>query len=93
MRNDDILLLDVLLSAREAVQIANDLTFAKFSQNGMSQLAILEAVETISEKQHHASVSTQRRHTPRFRGPILQGCVIALYMNISESTQRGYGRQ
>lgn len=59
MRRDEILLLDMLLAAREASEMAEQLTFATFGQNRMAQLAILKAVETVGEAASRVSAETR----------------------------------
>ena len=49
MRSDDALLLDMLLSAREAAAFTEGLAFTVFEEDRKTQLAILKAVETIGE--------------------------------------------
>ena len=49
MRRDDILLLDMLLAARDAVEFADGLTIETFERNRMAQRAVLKSVEIIGE--------------------------------------------
>ena len=49
MRHDDALLLDMLLAAREAQEIAREATISDFEQNRTLQLAVLKAVEIVGE--------------------------------------------
>lgn len=44
MRRDDSYLLDMLLAAREAKEFTTGLTFEKFQQDRVVQLAVLKAV-------------------------------------------------
>ena len=62
MRRDDVLLLDMLLAAREAVGFAEGLTFATFERNRMAQLAILKAVETVGEAASRVDADTRAAH-------------------------------
>ena len=62
MRDDGILLLDMLLAAREAVAFANGLTFAEFQHDRMAQLAILKAVETVGEAASRVGAETRNAH-------------------------------
>ena len=62
MRRDDILLLDMLLAAREAVEFADGLTFETFDRNRMAQLAILKAVEIVGEAASRIGVETRDAH-------------------------------
>ena len=47
MRRDDILLLDMLLAARDAVEFADGLTIETFERNRMVQRAVLKSVEIV----------------------------------------------
>ena len=62
MRRDDILLLDMLLAAREAVEFADGLTFETFDRNRMAQLAILKAVEIVGEAASRIGAETRDAH-------------------------------
>ncbi len=62
MRRDEILLLDMLLAAREASEMAEGLTFATFGRNRMAQLAIHKAVETVGEAASRVSAETRIAH-------------------------------
>lgn len=62
MRDDRVLLLDMLLAAREAVAFANGLTFAEFQHDRMAQLAILKVVETVGEAASRVSAETRNAH-------------------------------
>ena len=59
MRHDDALLLDMLLAAREAQEIAREATISDFRQNRTLQLAILKAVEIVGEAASRISVETR----------------------------------
>lgn len=59
MRRDDVLLLDMLLAARDAVGFAAGMTFATFERNRMAQLAILKAVETVGEAASRVGADTR----------------------------------
>ena len=48
-REEAAYLLDMLVSAREAVAFAAGLSFAEFAQDRRSQLAILKSVEIVGE--------------------------------------------
>ena len=61
-RDDDAYLLDMLLAAREAVALAEGLTFAAFERNRMAQLAILKAVEIVGEAASHIGPGTREAH-------------------------------
>ena len=62
MRDDAARLLDMLLAAREAADLADGLTFAAFEKNRMAQLAILKAVETVGEAASHVGADTRETH-------------------------------
>lgn len=62
MRDDAARLLDMLLAAREAVALADGLTFAAFESNRMAPLAILKAVETVGEAASHVGADTREAH-------------------------------
>ena len=49
MRRDDAYLLDMLLAARDAVEFARGLTYAKFECSRLHQNAIVKSVEVIGE--------------------------------------------
>ena len=59
MRHDDALLLDMLLAAREAQEIARGATISDFKQNRTLQLAILMAVEIVGEAASRISANTR----------------------------------
>lgn len=61
-RDDNAYLLDMLLAAREAVALADGLTFEAFEQNRMAQLAILKAVETVGEAAARIDAGTKAAH-------------------------------
>ena len=62
MRRDDALLLDMLLSARQAVGSAALLTFSEFENDDLHQLAILKSVEIIGEAASRISEETKAKH-------------------------------
>lgn len=59
MRHDDALLLDMLLAARDAQEIARGATISDFKQNRTLQLAILKAVEIVGEAASRISADTR----------------------------------
>ena len=59
MRHEDALLLDMLLAAREAKEIAREATISDFRQNRTLQLAILKAVEIVGEAASRISAETR----------------------------------
>ena len=62
MRRDDAWLLDMLLSARRAVEFAAPLTFSEFENDDLHQLAILKSVEVIGEAASRISEETKAKH-------------------------------
>ena len=62
MRRDDILLLDMLLAAREAVEFSEGLTFEAFQRDRKAQLAILRSVEIVGEAAARIGVDTRDAH-------------------------------
>lgn len=62
MPRDDILLLDMLLAARDAAEFAEGLTFETFERNRMAQRAILKSVEIVGEAASRIGVETRAAH-------------------------------
>ena len=63
MRHDDALLLDMLLSAREAAELASGVTFDNFEKNRALQLAIMKAVEIVGEAASRVGADTREMHS------------------------------
>lgn len=63
MRHDDALLLDMLLSAREAAELASGVMFGNFEKNRALQLAIVKAVEIVGEAASRVSADTREMHS------------------------------
>ena len=61
-REDEALLLDMLESARDAVEFAEGLDYADFVEDRRSQLAILKAVEIVGEAASRVSADTRGAH-------------------------------
>ena len=59
MRHENALLLDMLLAAREAQEIACGATLSDFRQNRTLQLAIVKAVEIVGEAASRISAETR----------------------------------
>ena len=59
MRHEDALLLDMLLAAREAQEMAREATISDFRQDRTLQLAILKAVEIVGEAASRISAETR----------------------------------
>ena len=62
MRHENALLLDMLLAAREAQDMARGETFTDFKQNRTLQLAIVKAVETVGEAASRVGAETKQAH-------------------------------
>ena len=62
MPRDDILLLDMLLAARDAVEFAAGLTSEAFERNRMAQRATLKSVEIVGEAASRIGVETKEAH-------------------------------
>ena len=62
MRHDDALLLDMLLAAREAAELASGATFAAFECDRTLQLAVLKSVEIVGEAASRVSADTRELH-------------------------------
>ncbi len=62
MRSDGALLLDMLLSAREAAAFARGLDFPVFEEDRRTQLANLKAVETVGEAASRVRSETIAAH-------------------------------
>jgi uncharacterized protein with HEPN domain len=60
MRPDDILLVDMLLAAREAVGFLSGIAAEEFERDRMRQLAVIKSVETVGEAA--AEISEAFRH-------------------------------
>ena len=62
MRHENALLLDMLLAAREAQDMARGATFSNFKQNRTLQLAIVKAVEIVGEAASRVGADTKQAH-------------------------------
>ena len=62
MRHDDALLLDMLLAAREAVELASGMTFTAFERNRTAQLAIMKTIEIVGEAASRVSAGTKETY-------------------------------
>ena len=63
MRRDDAYLLDMLLAARDAVEFARGLTYAKFECSRLHQNAIVKSVEVIGEAVSRLSLEIKDAHS------------------------------
>ena len=59
MERDGAYLLDMLLSARDAVEFAQGITYSQFEQRRLHQNAIVKAVEIVGEAASQVSPSTR----------------------------------
>ena len=59
MRRDDAYLLDMLLSARDAVEFVSGITYADFEGSRLRQNAVLKSVEIIGEAASRVSAGTR----------------------------------
>ena len=62
MRDENALLLDMLLASREAQEIAHGATISDFRQNRILQLAILKAVEIVGEAASRIGANTREQN-------------------------------
>ena len=62
MRHDDALLLDMLLAAREAAELASRTTFVDFKQDRTIQLAVIKAIEIVGEAASRVRADTRSQH-------------------------------
>lgn len=62
MRADGILLLDMLLAAREAVDFVHDCTREEFESDRMRQLALIKSIEIIGEAASRISEPFREAH-------------------------------
>jgi len=62
MRPDDILLLDMLLAARDAVEFLSDCQRNEFNQDRMRQLAVIKSIEVIGEAASRISDAFRDAH-------------------------------
>ena len=62
MRHENALLLDMLMAAREAQDMARGATLSDFRQNRTLQLAIVKAVEIVGEAASRVGADTKQAH-------------------------------
>ena len=62
MQRDDAWLLDMLLSARDAVEFASPITQAEFRGNRLHQNAILKSIEIVGEAASRVSAGARATH-------------------------------
>jgi uncharacterized protein with HEPN domain len=62
MRPDQILLLDMLLAAREAINFLQGIAQEEFLQDRMRQLAVIKSIEVIGEAAARISVEFRKFH-------------------------------
>ena len=73
MRRDDAYLLDMLLSARDAVEFVSGITYADFEASRLRQNAVLKSLEIIGEAASRVSTTIRETH-----GSIPWGDIVAL---------------
>lgn len=62
MRPDDILLVDMLLATREVLAFTSDISWEKFQDDRMRQLAVVKAMEIIGEAASQLSEEFRSQH-------------------------------
>ena len=62
MRHENALLLDMLMAAREAYDMARGATLSDFKQSRTLQLAIVKAVEIVGEAASRVGADTKQAH-------------------------------
>ncbi|MBN1444105.1 MAG: DUF86 domain-containing protein, partial [Planctomycetes bacterium] len=62
MPTDEILLFDMLLAAREAIDFLIDVSLEDFERDRMRQLAVIKSIETIGEAAAGISDAFRRAH-------------------------------
>ena len=62
MRHENALLLDMLMAAREAQDMARGATLSDFKQSRTLQLAIMKAVEIVGEAASRVGADTKQAH-------------------------------
>ena len=62
MRHENALLLDMLMAAREAQDMARGATLSDFKQSRTLQLAIVKAVEIVGEAASRVGADTKQAH-------------------------------
>jgi len=61
-QRDEAYLLDILISARKAIQFIEDLTFEEFYQSEIHQSAVIRPLEVIGEAARMISDETKTKH-------------------------------
>ena len=59
MQRDSAYMLDMLLSARDAVEFASYITYEEFRDSRLHQNAILKSIEIVGEAASHVSADTR----------------------------------
>lgn len=91
MRRDPSYLLDMLSSARDAVEFAAELTFHEFEQSLLHRNAILKSIEIIGEAASRLSDETKETH-PEIEWRKMLACVTISSTAISASITPESGR-
>jgi uncharacterized protein with HEPN domain len=74
MERDKALLLDMLLSAKDALQFSAELSWETFQQSTLHQYAIAKALENIGEAARKVSDATKEAHPEIPWGAIVALC-------------------
>lgn len=72
MRSDEILLLDMLLAAQEAVDFLSGTTWETFQADRMRQMAVIKAIEVVGEAASRVSPEFRAAH-PQLPWPQIVG--------------------
>lgn len=93
MRPDDILVLDMLLAARDARDFLTDRSFDDLAADRLRQLGVLKSTEIIGEAAAHNSETFQFPHSELpwreiigMRNRLVHGC---FEVNVARVRQRG----
>ena len=71
-RDDRISLVDMLIHAREAVDLLGEASADELKSNRVMQLALMRLVEIVGEAANRVSLTTQQRH-PEIPWPLIIG--------------------
>ena len=71
-RDDRVSLVDMLIHAREAVDLLGEASEDELKSNRVMQLALMRLVEIVGEAANRVSLTTQQRH-PEIPWPLIIG--------------------
>ena len=71
-RDDRVSLVDMLIHAREAVDLLGEASADELKSNRVMQLALMRLVEIVGEAANRVSLTTQQRH-PEIPWPLIIG--------------------